>query len=202
MSEESLLQIGSRIESPRPTARLGNLVRSAMSFFETDRAAAWRCLSDASNLLDGESNESSSAPPVPVEPPRRGGLPKWRAKQALAYIETNLGSKIAIAEMADLLALSESHFYRAFKQTFGCSPMTYVAARRVERAKLMMTSTGERLSDIALACGFADQSHLTRYFRRAVGVSPGLWRRSVAAPTLPAIQRRNSPRFRPALHPV
>ena len=55
--------------------------------------------------------------------------------------------------------------------------MAFVAVRRVERAKLMMASTGQRLTDIALACGFADQSHLNRYFRRIVGVSPGLWRR-------------------------
>ena len=55
--------------------------------------------------------------------------------------------------------------------------MAYVAVRRVERAKLMMASTEQRLTDIALACGFADQSHLNRSFRRIVGVSPGLWRR-------------------------
>jgi AraC family transcriptional regulator len=55
--------------------------------------------------------------------------------------------------------------------------MTYVAARRVERAKLMMTSTQERLAVIALACGFADQPHFNRHFRGAVGMSPGLWRR-------------------------
>jgi len=56
--------------------------------------------------------------------------------------------------------------------------MEYVAKRRVERAKLMMISTGEQLTYIALACGFADQSHLNRSFRRMVGVSPGTWRRT------------------------
>ena len=65
--------------------------------------------------------------------------------------------------------------------------MSYIAERRVERAKLMMTSTRERLSDIALACGFVDQPHLNRYFRRMVGMSPGLWRRSMEAPTLEAL---------------
>jgi AraC family transcriptional regulator len=55
--------------------------------------------------------------------------------------------------------------------------MAYVAARRIERAKILITSTSERLSDIALACGFADQSHLTRTFGRMAGMSPGLWRR-------------------------
>jgi len=79
--------------------------------------------------------------------------------------------------MAEVVALSKSHFSRAFKCSLGSSPMAYVGARRVERAKVMMTSSRERLTDIALACGFADQSHLNRYFRRVVGTSPGLWRR-------------------------
>jgi AraC family transcriptional regulator len=109
---------------------------------------------------------------------RRGGLSKSRASRALTYIEAKLTSKITIGELANFVALSQSHFSRAFKQSLGSCPMSYVATRRVERAKLMMTSTRERLSDIALACGFADQSHLNRYFRRVVGVSPGLWRRS------------------------
>jgi len=113
---------------------------------------------------------------------RRGGLAHWRAKRALAYIEAHLGTKIGSAEVADCVALSKSHFSRAFKQSVGSSPMAYVSARRVERAKLMMISTRERLSDIALACGFADQSHLNRYFRRIVGITPGVWRRHSAAP--------------------
>jgi transcriptional regulator GlxA family with amidase domain len=79
--------------------------------------------------------------------------------------------------MGQLVALSKSHFSRAFQQSLGTPPMAYVAKRRVERAKLMMTSTRDRLTDIALACGFADQSHLNRSFRRIVGMSPGIWRR-------------------------
>jgi transcriptional regulator GlxA family with amidase domain len=60
--------------------------------------------------------------------------------------------------------------------------MTYVAGRRVERAKVMMTSTGDRLAAIATACGFVDQSHLNRSFRRRIGVSPGMWRRANVDP--------------------
>jgi AraC-like DNA-binding protein len=113
---------------------------------------------------------------------RRGGLAHWRTQRALAYIEAHLGTKIESAEVAQCVALSKSHFSRAFKQSVGSSPMAYVSARRIERAKLMMTSTRERLSDIALACGFADQSHLNRYFRRIVGITPGVWRRRGAMP--------------------
>jgi len=159
------------------SAQVGNLVRRAMTFFETNRQAAWHCLRDASALLGSETQESVINSPAFQSTSRPSGLAPWQAKWTLAYIEASLGSKIAIGEMADRVALSKSHFSRAFKRSFGCPPMAYVGLRRVERAKLMITSTSQRLMDIALACGFADQSHLTRYFRRVVGMSPGLWRR-------------------------
>jgi AraC family transcriptional regulator len=201
MSEEHSLQMMSRAQSTHPATEVSHLVRRAMRFFETDRAVAWRCLNEASNLL-GRESEPSIGLRVAPDVPRRGGLPKWRAKRALAYIEANLGSKIAIGAVADFVALSKSHFARAFKQSLGSSPMSYVATRRVERAKLMMTSSRERLSDIALACGFADQSHLNRYFRRIVGISPGIWRRSVATPNSRALRGGGSDPLTSASHPA
>jgi AraC family transcriptional regulator len=158
------------------SARVGHLVERAMTFFETDREAAWRCLRDASRLLGAEPEESMTDASK-LNMCRVGGLAMWQAKRVLAFVEDNLESKMAIEEMANLAVLSKSHFSRAFRRSLGYSPMTYVAARRVERAKLMMTSTSQRLTEIALACGFADQSHLNRSFRRIVGTSPGHWRR-------------------------
>jgi AraC family transcriptional regulator len=165
------------------SVRVGHLVKRAMTFFDSNREAAWRCLRDASTLL-GSATEVSHADVRASYTQfqsytqfRMGGLAAWQAKRTLDYIEANLGAKVGIEEMANGVTLSKSHFSRAFKRSLGSSPMTFVAARRVERAKLMMTSTRERLTDIALACGFADQSHLNRHFRRIVGTSPGLWRR-------------------------
>jgi AraC family transcriptional regulator len=109
---------------------------------------------------------------------RPGGLAAWQAHRALEYIERNLGSKMRVREIADCAALSERHFSRAFKRSLGSSPMAYVGTRRVERAKLMVASTRTKLTDIALACGFSDQAHLTKSFRRVVGMSPGVWRRT------------------------
>jgi AraC family transcriptional regulator len=159
-------------------ARVGHLVMRAMTFFESNREVAWRCLRDASTLLGRETEAISINAPPSQSILRPGGLAAWQANRALEYIEGNLGAKMTIREIANSAALSTSHFSRAFKRSLGCSPMTYVTMRRVERAKLMMRSTRDRLAPIALACGFADQSHFCRHFRRAVGMSPALWRRT------------------------
>jgi len=178
------------VHTAATSAQVGHLVRRALTFLETDRAAAWRCLRDASTLLVAESTESCDESQRTRNDLRPGGLPHWRTKRALEYIEANLGSKIEICDVADCVSLSRAHFSRAFKESLGSSPMVYVSMMRVERAKLMMTSTLDPLSDIALACGFADQSHLTRQFRRVVGISPGVWRRTVASPKRMAVSER------------
>jgi AraC family transcriptional regulator len=161
--------------------RVGHLVRQAMSCFETDRKAAWRCLSDASTLL-GPVVQDLGVDPAGVRKAQPGGLATWQARRTLAYIEENLGSKMDIDDLANLVALSRSHFSRAFKHSVGLSPMEYVVVRRVERAKAIISETREPLAEVALACGFADQPHLNRRFRDIVGISPGRWRRSNASP--------------------
>jgi len=157
--------------------RVGRLVKQAMTYFETDRKAAWRCLSDASTLL-GADEEDFGVDAPGVDKLKPGGLATWQARRTLAHIEANLASKMEIVDLASVVALSRSHFSRAFKHTVGLSPMEYVVVRRVERAKAMISSTREPLAEVALACGFADQAHLNRRFRDVVGISPGRWRRS------------------------
>jgi AraC family transcriptional regulator len=154
------------------------LIHRAVKCLESDRQAALRCLNEASTLLGRyvkQSEATATRIPSSFQP---GGLGRWQANRALAYIEENLGSKIGICELAALVSLSHSHFSRAFKRSLGLPPMAYVVKRRVERAKIMIISTAEQLTEVALECGFADQSHFTRSFRRMVGTSPSLWRRA------------------------
>jgi AraC family transcriptional regulator len=161
-----------------PPAQIVHLVTQAMTLFESNRQAAWKCLRHASTLLaQGFEAVSNNAPPSQTLF-RPVGLAAWQAKLALDYIEQNLGSKITVREIADHVALSKAHFSREFKRSVGSPPMTYLAVRRLERAKLMMTSTREGLAIIAVTCGFADQSHMCRCFGRAFGMSPSRWRRT------------------------
>jgi AraC family transcriptional regulator len=169
------------------TERIGQLVERAMQSLESDPEVAWRCLNDASALLAGSfavktasAGDPNSTEPIASNPFRAGGLARWQARRAMAYIEENLESKLEVGGLAELVSFSKSHFSRAFKRSIGLPPMAYVTLRRIERAKLLMTSTHQHLTEIAFICGFADQSHLNRSFRRLIGVSPGCWRRTKA----------------------
>ena len=162
------------------SARVMHLLKQAMTCFETDRKAALRCLSEASILM-GAVVEDPGAGAAGLYNIRAGGLANWQASRIRAYIEANLASKLETSELASVVASSRSHFSRAFKQSLGLSPMEYVGVRRVERAKVMIGSTQERLAEVAIACGFADQAHLSRRFRDLMGTSPGQWRRTTVA---------------------
>jgi transcriptional regulator GlxA family with amidase domain len=75
--------------------------------------------------------------------------------------------------------LSTSHFTRAFRASTGLAPFQWLAHRRVDTAKVLLRQRRVSLREIALACGFSDQSHFTRVFSRIVGTSPGTWQRNL-----------------------
>lgn len=107
-----------------------------------------------------------------------GGLAPWQAKRISAHIDANLGAAIPVSYLAQLVTLSAGHFSRAFKQTFGDTPHGHVMRRRIEAAKTMMLKSAEPLSQIAYLCGFADQAHFSRTFRKLAGATPLAWRRA------------------------
>jgi AraC family transcriptional regulator len=74
--------------------------------------------------------------------------------------------------MAQLLELSEGYFIRAFKQATGKSPHSYLIDRRLARARALMRDSKASLAEIALACGFNSQAHMTSAFKQRLGVSP------------------------------
>lgn len=156
-------------------AELCSAVRSAL---DDERGTAEESLRRAVEVLQ-EMGASEAAPKEPV----RGGLSPWQIRKVTSHVEANLDRPIRNEELATLVRLNPSHFGRAFRNSLGEPPHEYVIRRRVERAQGLMLSTDASLSDIALDCGLADQSHLTRLFRRIVGESPRAWRRArISAP--------------------
>lgn len=105
------------------------------------------------------------------------GLAPWQRIRIIRHVDANLTDRLSTVQLAALVRLSASHFCRAFKTNMGCSPHEYVIRCRIVRAKTLMLETGISLAQVALECGLADQAHLSRLFRRRVGISPSAWRR-------------------------
>ncbi len=113
-------------------------------------------------------------------PQIRGGLTSRQMRRATELLEAHLDGNIALQKVAEACDLSVSHFARAFKQTFRRPPYRWLIERRVDRARDLMTNSRLPLADIAIQCGFADQSSLNRSFKRIHGVTPGIWRRGTS----------------------
>ena len=151
-------------------AELCSAVRSAL---DNERGTAEESLRRAAEILQ-EMGKTAAASPEQV----RGGLAPWQIRKVSSHIEAHLDQPIRNEELAALVRLNPSHFGRAFRNSFGEPPHEYGIRRRVERAQGLLLSTGASLSEIALDCGLADRSHLTRLFRRFAGESPRAWRRA------------------------
>ena len=116
---------------------------------------------------------------VPASRGVRGGLAPWQTRRAKEILAANLDGAVSLAEVARQCGLSVGHFSRAFRQSLGTTPHQWLVQRRLDAAKDLIRSCAMPLSNVALSCGFADQSHLTRVFTREVGASPAAWRREV-----------------------
>jgi AraC-like DNA-binding protein len=94
----------------------------------------------------------------------------WNA--VFSLLEENLSTNFSIAELAATAGVSTSCFARSFKQLTGRTPCNYVIHQRIEKAKQLLQERKLDLVKIAAEVGFADQAHLTRYFKRLTGMTP------------------------------
>lgn len=95
---------------------------------------------------------------------------------ALSYIEVNIGDRITLADMAAAAGLSPYHFSRAFAVSMGTPPVRYLWARRLVIAQTLLSTTSTPIAQIALDCGFSDQSSFTTAFRRLTDMTPAAFR--------------------------
>ena len=109
--------------------------------------------------------------------PLSGGLAPWQVKRACEKLDADLSGKLTLQEIAAEVGISVSHFSRALRTSVGLPPHQWLLRQRISAAKQLMTVRGLSLAEIAIAAGFANQSHFTRVFSSFVGVSPGVSRR-------------------------
>jgi AraC family transcriptional regulator len=115
----------------------------------------------------------------PMSRPARGGLAPWQERRAIEILRANIKRGVALKEVARECGISVGYFSHAFRRTLGVAPHQWLIGQRLVLSKEKLRDDGLSLSDVATECGFSDQSHLTRIFRRTVGVSPGAWRRTL-----------------------
>lgn len=109
---------------------------------------------------------------------RPGTLAPWQLRRAEELLAGDLENSVSLAELAQACDLSVSHFSRAFRATTGKSPFAWLTAVRLDAAKQMLRSGAVPIAEIALRCGFANQSHFTRIFTRHIGAPPKRWCRA------------------------
>ena len=111
----------------------------------------------------------------------RGALAPWQLRRAKELMSAHLSEEMPLSRLAAECGLSVRHFARAFRQSTGAPPHRWLLKRRIEQATELMSDRALGLADIAISCGFADQSHFTRVFTALVGVTPNAWRRTIGA---------------------
>jgi AraC family transcriptional regulator len=100
------------------------------------------------------------------------GLPRHKLNQILDYIEAHLDQNLDLEALAQQIDMSQFYFSRLFKRSLHITPHQYVIQQRVDRAKQLLRQGSMTLAEIALACGFANQAHLNRHFKRLTGATP------------------------------
>jgi AraC-like DNA-binding protein len=131
-----------------------------------------RYLAFAARLAGRHLKEGAGVAPTPREP--------GAVAAARRFLDDRLGEQVHLDEIAAAAGLPPFRLFRAFSRETGMTPHEYQRQARVRRAQQMIRHGG-KLSAIAAATGFADQAHLTRTFRRMLGVTPGAYKAAARA---------------------
>jgi AraC family transcriptional regulator len=106
------------------------------------------------------------------QPAPARALPAWRLRHVIEYVDAHLDQDLTLAELAAVAGYSPSHFKALFRQATGTPVHRFVLERRVERARLRLVEGRDSITEIALDTGFAHPSHMARWMRRLLGLSP------------------------------
>lgn len=110
------------------------------------------------------------------DPSGDGGLNYLQLRMVRDHVTAHLVESISLGDLASSVSMSQYHFARQFRAATGRSPHDFVLQQRVEHAQRLLSHSRMALRDVAVNCGFCDQAHMTRVFRRRLGVTPRQYR--------------------------
>jgi len=164
-------------------------------FFGRDEVLAHLCLGCAEMLAARMPGESKSVTALvhllavylverytdaaTEKPEFHGGLPIWQLRKVEDHVRGHLEEEINVEALAELVDLSQFHFFRVFKQATGMSPIQFVTRERVTRAQQLIRKTSRSLIEIALEVGYTSPSHFAQVFRRVAGTTPTEFRNAL-----------------------
>ena len=177
------LSVGAlRYETAFEDPLLGEIAKAIASELQAETSSGKLLVESLANSMTARLlQHHNSAPAARSVTSPKGGLDRRRLLRVMDYIETNLERNLTLDSMASIACLSLQHFARAFRQTTGQPPHRFVSARRLERAKSLLTSCERPIVDIALSLGFSSQANFTRAFRQATGQAPGQYRQTAGS---------------------
>ena len=164
--------------APPSLAVATEFLDAALRAWDDDPPHAKSQVKTAVGMLRNYAIEPPTSLRRQVETPHEAHcLAPWKARRVKEFIDESLDTRIRLHDCANKVNLSISYFTHAFKATFGTTVSDYIRRRRIERSQQLMLASYQPLSQIAIACGFAHQSHYCRVFRSVIGLSPNVWRR-------------------------
>lgn len=110
-------------------------------------------------------------------PAQAPDLAPLHMRRVIDFIHARLDTPLSLAELAACAGLSEGHFSRQFRASFGTTPHQFVVRTRIAQAKVLLAKPHIAIIDVGLACGFPNSQHFARLFHRYVGMPPSRFRR-------------------------
>lgn len=150
---------------------IGSALRRAHATGLTDVAASTLAHRLVDHLLDRYAGL-----PEPDRRARAGRLDAATVDRVAQLVEARLAEPLDLAELAAVARLSPYHFHRCFRRTTGLAPHAFVTARRMDRARLLVSAGTRPVEEIATSVGFSNLSHFRRVFRRHHGLPPSALR--------------------------
>lgn len=107
------------------------------------------------------------------------GLPAFKLKKVLTFMQENLYEKITLQDLSTLIGLSTFHFSRLFKACTGLAPYQYITKMRIEHSQRLLLETDLPIIQIGLEVGIENPSHFSSFFKQYAGVTPTVYRKSL-----------------------